>query len=272
MAFSRCPKPRSTPRKNAPGLIDPAHSLLVTDIDGTLVLEGIHQPGLEELKALLAARGGRYLFAVATGRNVDQIRQVLGDYGIPSPDIVISDVGTAVRYGITAEPDPSWAEHLNRGWDRRQVHSLLRKVPGIRLQGREGQGPFKLSFYLEPRFDRQVFDAAIAPHRRRISVVFSQNTYLDVLPARASKGQAVQYLCRKWAIPAERTLVCGDSGNDLDMLTGYGQGVVVANHAPDLEVLHGDPGVFIAPHEAAAGILDGMRHFRFAESNEPPLQ
>jgi len=264
MASSRFPERRNSARGSVPGLTDPAPFLLATDIDGTLVSGGVHQPGLEELKASLAGRRDKYVFAVATGRNVDQTRQVLDEYGIPYPDVVISDVGTTIRYGLSAEPDPGWIAHLSRGWDPRPIEALLCDVVGLRMQEAQRQGRFKISFYIEPGFDRQVFDAAIAQYRGRITVVFSHDTYLDVLPGRASKGQAVRYLCRKWGIPPERTLVCGDSGNDLDMLSGYGQGVVVANYSPELESLRGRPGVFFAPHEAAAGILDGIRHFRFA--------
>jgi sucrose-phosphate synthase len=243
--------------------MDPARLLLATDIDGTLVLEGNHQPGLKELKDSLAGRRGKYLFAVASGRNVDQVCEVLDQYRIPHPDIVISDVGTVIRYGLCAEPDSGWSAHLSRGWDRRAIEAVLRDAPGLRLQEPERQGRFKISFYAEPGFDRRVFDAAIAPYRRRVSVLFSQNTYLDVLPRRASKGQAVCYVCRQLRIAPERTLVCGDSGNDIDMLIRYGRAVVVANYSPELESLRGRAHAFLAPGRAAEGILDGMRHFHF---------
>src|SRR5580658_350241 len=156
--------------EQAPGSIGRTHSLLATDIDGTLVLEGSRQPGLEELKAVLAARSGSFLFAVATGRDIHQIRQIIDDYGIPYPDVVVSDVGTQIRYGLTAERDTSWTAHLNSRWSPRHVMALLCNVRGLRLQEPERQGHFKISFYVQPGFDRQALDAAIAECRGEINV------------------------------------------------------------------------------------------------------
>jgi len=44
--------------------------------------------------------------------------------------------------------------------------------------------------------------------------------FRDILSYRASKGKAIRYLSHKWEIPLKNFLVCGNSGNDEEMLRG----------------------------------------------------
>lgn len=39
-----------------------------------------------------------------------------------------------------------------------------------------------------------------------------------MLPGRAGKGSATEYLRKKLGVPNEKTIVAGDSGNDISML------------------------------------------------------
>jgi sucrose-phosphate synthase len=66
-----------------------------------------------------------------------------------------------------------------------------------------------------------------------------------------------------WGIPPERCLVAGDSGNDLEMLTGSTLGVVVGNHDPELEVLRGRRQIYFATARHSWGILEGIEHYDF---------
>ena len=177
---------------------------------------------------------------------------------------MISDVGTRISYGLSGEPDTEWESHLSQGWDTQAIRSFAMGRPGIRLQPPENQSEFKISFYIEPeRFNRRAFEEAIARSKLRVNIIVTQNSHLDLLSRRASKAHAIDYLRRKLAIPARRTFVCGDSGNDLDMLTLGCPAVVVSNYSSELEELRGRPNVFFATQEAAAGILEGLRRYRF---------
>jgi len=93
-----------------------------------------------------------------------------------------------------------------------------------------------------------------------------------VLPVRASKGQAIRYLAYKWGLPLRAFLGAGDSGNDLEMLVGDTQAVVVSNHSAELENLRGMEQVYFAGTPCASGILEGMTHYGFAWQPAPTLQ
>lgn len=57
---------------------------------------------------------------------------------------------------------------------------------------------------------------------------------LNVSLPGVSKGQAIQTLAQRWGIRAAEVAAFGDSGNDLAMLQWAGQGIAVANAAPDI--------------------------------------
>ena len=87
--------------------------------------------------------------------------------------------------------------------------------------------------------------------------------FLDLLPVRASKGAAIEYLARKWGLALDHVLVAGDSGNDRDMLEGPALGVVVGNHAEELKSLAAQDTLYFASATHAGGILEGLRHYGF---------
>ena len=96
-------------------------------------------------------------------------------------------------------------------------------------------------------------------------LIYSHETFLDVLPTRASKGLAVRYLAYKWGLSLQNFLIAGDSGNDEEMLVGDTLGVVVGNHSPELEPLRGLEQMYFASNTYARGILEGLEHYNFAQ-------
>jgi hydroxymethylpyrimidine pyrophosphatase-like HAD family hydrolase len=61
-------------------------------------------------------------------------------------------------------------------------------------------------------------------------------------------------------LPPERTLVAGDTLNDLSLFQTGLQGVVVANREPLLaEAAQGLPHLHWSDYEGAAGVLDALR-------------
>lgn len=243
--------------------------MIISDIDGTLISEKGDYTGLEELKALLRDRGDEFAFGIASGRSLDKIQAVLQKFDVPTPDVIISSVGTYIHYGYE-EPsrDKGWSKHIDHLWDADRVRESLATVEGLELQERANQNPFKISYYVDEEAppDIEVVRAALGKRARNVNVVLTQGAYLDILAKRASKGRAVRYLGTKWSIPLDQVVVCGDAGNDLDMLTGATRGIVVGNHAPELEALRGMKRVYFAQAVSAAGILEGLDHFQFHRS------
>ncbi|MDH5526472.1 MAG: HAD-IIB family hydrolase [Nitrospirota bacterium] len=252
--------------------------LLVCDIDNTLVGD---RKALERLLAVIRREHQRLGFVVATGRSLELTLEILEEQSIPRPDMLITSVGTEIHEGPFLDPADGWSQHIDHRWNRDGVIAALATVPGLKLQGKEGQRPYKVSYFVDGvtasrpddadpvqnggwRIEKEV-EKRLRAAKVRFTTVFSHGQFLDVLPLRASKGKAVRYLADKWDIPYNRVLVAGDSGNDEEMLRGSTLGVVVGNYSPELEAMRGFPRVYFARSGYAAGILEGISHYGFLD-------
>lgn len=237
-----------------------AQGVLVCDLDDTLLGD---RESLARLLEWIQAQRGTLAFGVATGRKLDSALYVLKEWGVPAPDVIISGIGTEIRYSFNDTLDLGWYHHIRQGWRREDLAAALREAPGLTLQSRRKQGPLKLSYNVKPARlpGLDVLQGIIHRAGLQANLVYSQARHLDVLPQRASKGQAVRYLAFKWGIALDRFITAGDSGNDRDMLLGDMLGIVVGNHSPELGVLRGRARVYFANQTCAAGILEGIRHY-----------
>jgi sucrose-phosphate synthase len=128
----------------------------------------------------------------------------------------------------------------------------------LEYQEEETQRRFKVSYYMDPAKDRlATIHNRLLHHRCRYNLIYSHDRYLDILPYRASKGKAIRYLSYKWEIPLMNFLVCGDSGNDEEMLRGEPRAVVVANYSHELAELKGSRNVYFANSAVPAESLKG---------------
>jgi hypothetical protein len=60
---------------------------------------------------------------------------------------------------------------------------------------------------------------------------------LDLLPKGVSKGWALERLAARLGVDRKETMAIGDNWNDKEMLEWAGQGIVMANAAPELRAL-----------------------------------
>jgi sucrose-phosphate synthase len=101
------------------------------------------------------------------------------------------------------------------------------------------------------------------------NVLLSFGQFLDVIPSRASKGQALRYAALRLDIPLEHILVAGGSGADEDMMRGNTLAVVVANrHHEELSALVDLERVYFSEQAGAAGLLDAIKHYAFLGGSE----
>lgn len=239
-----------------------ASRLLVTDIDNTLIGD---PDALRRLLPILEDCRRQMAIGVATGRELESTLEVLEEWGIPLPDLLVTAVGSEIYYGPGLQKDESWSRHIRARWRRDAVEEALRGVPGLRLQPRQNQREFKISYTLDPLRMPALSDIRRRVHLRHLMANFivSHANYLDVLPMRASKGRAIKYLAYRWGLPLNRIMVAGDSGNDEEMLKGDTLGVVVGNYSPELERLRGSHQVYFAQGRYANGILEALKHYAF---------
>jgi sucrose-phosphate synthase len=239
-------------------------NLLVSDIDGTLIEPKLKNPGLEELKIHLVNRNDKMAFALASGRNLDLVKQVILEEKFPQPDFIICSVGTEIYYtnGKDFVLDKGWAKFLSGRWRREDIVNRLKSIPWMQLQEEEAQNPFKISYYYdEQKYNREELIQALGPGWYKINIIPSHGKYLDFIPKRASKGNAIKFLCRKWSIALANVVAAGDSGNDVDMFRGPVKGIIVGNRSAELAQYKTTKSIFVAKKAASAGILEGLKHY-----------
>lgn len=243
--------------------------VLVTDIDGTLIggdeLPDGDDGGLRELIDRLDNVGERIGFGIATGRNRKDALNVLEEYGIPMPDILVCSVGTEIYYGQSLVMDKRWQQHIDYWWDPDGIRKALNGVKGITLQEAENQMPYKLCFYYDPEVgpDKNGIVRILRQNGIRARVILSHGMFLDIVPIRGTDGMAIRSLAIRLNLDPDSLLVAGDSGNDEDMLTGNTLGVVVGNYSNELEHLRGRPRIYFAEATHARGVLEGIDHYNF---------
>jgi len=239
--------------------------MIVTDIDGTLILPEKQNPGLEELINSLKQRKKGTVFAVASGRHSDLVQDAIKKYKFPQPDIIISSVGSEIFYRCPdLLEDKAWANFLRKHWKRAAIVQQLENVSWLRPQEEEAQKEFKISYYYEEKdYSEDELRQSLSKNWHQINAIKSHGTFLDILPKKASKGHALIFLCHKWAIPIDQVVAAGDSGNDLDMFRGSVKGIIVGNYSAELKNLKPKNNIYIATQEAAAGILEGLEHYGF---------
>ncbi len=241
--------------------------LLVTDIDNTLIDDD--NASLEELLHILNRNRERIGFGVATGRTIESTRTILDRYGVSTPDFIISSVGSEIYYGSEELPEQGWFTHIAAQWQRDNIKRLLENFEFLEYQEENTQRKYKISYYMKPGKDHIAkIHATLLHHKCRYNLIYSHDEFLDILPFRASKGKAIRYLSYKWEIPLKNFLVCGDSGNDEEMLRGEPSAVVVGNYSHELTVLKGSRNVYFAQSPCAGGIIEGLRHYRFIEASK----
>ncbi len=208
-------------------------------------------------------------FGVATGRTIDSVMELFNKNDLFIPDIIISSVGTEMHYTGGEFLDKGWRTHIAKKWNQDKIKKTIDQLDFLSPQGKETQREFKISYFMKPKKDRlaQIHDLLIK-NKYHYNMIYSHSRFLDILPLRASKGKAIKYISYKWGIPLNNILVCGDSGNDEEMLRGNTLGVVVGNHTEEVEGLRGKKNIYFSNKNFAAGIIDGLKKYKLIERSK----
>ncbi len=239
---------------------------IFTDLDQNLIgdpaaLKGLVQVIQDNRKCVS--------FGIATGRRIDSALAVMKKHGIPRPDVLISSLGTRIHYGQYLTEDAFWADHIDHDWTPRRIHNLLADIPGLSRQPKSEQTLYKASYYYDESMAPSLEEIVSMARQREVTanVILSFGQFLDFIPARASKGQALRYVAQRLEIPLEHTLVAGGSGADEDMMRGNTLAVVVENrHNEELSKLDDVDRIYFAGQPHASGIMEALEHYDFFDS------
>jgi len=212
-------------------------------------------------------------FGIATGRRIDAALALMKKHKIPTPDILISSLGTRIHYGRGLTEDDYWIEHVDHNWTPQRVRRVMASLPGIKTQPKSEQSQFKASYYYDPE-KAPALEEIITLMRQRdltVNVTLSFGQFLDITPSSASKGQALRYVAQRLDIPLEHILVAGGSGGDEDMMRGNTLAVVVGNrHHEELSQLVDQERIYFSGQPHALGILEAIEHYDFFNTCEAP--
>ena len=235
--------------------------LMITDIDNTLVGD---DESMRELFWLLQERRDHLAWGVATGRSLELTLEAMTEYNFPMPDILICSVGTEIYYGPDLRYDKGWQQYISHQWKPEDIKESLSSFDFLVFQEAEGQRSHKISYYLEEKEGRlESVKERLKEDALRCQIIYSHGQFLDILPVRASKGKAIDYLRYKFDFSPLHVMVAGDSGNDEDMISGRARGLVVGNHSEELESLRGKPNIYFSHGRYAAGIIEGLKYYGF---------
>lgn len=244
--------------------------LFISDLDNTLVGD---DRALEKLNQILDQHRLEYgtKIVYATGRSLFLYQKLTQEKSLLQPDALIAAVGTEVYFHPeTGELDREWASLLSQNWQRNQVLEITAKFSEIRPQPDSEQGQFKVSFNLNPETAEPIINqlkTAFQQENLDVKLIYSGSKDLDILPQVADKGLAVQFLQNKLGMDDAKTVVCGDSGNDIALFkTGTPRGILVGNAKPELRKWYEQNQTnyrYLAKNNYAEGIIEGLSYLQF---------
>jgi sucrose-6F-phosphate phosphohydrolase len=268
------------------------HNILIcSDLDRTLIPNGFQKESAHARPVFrqLAENANIYL-AYVSGRDRKLMLDAIAEYYLPEPDYAIGDVGTTLYRIMNGnwQLSDAWSDEIGKDWKGLNLEELaefFEDMDDMRLQEPEKQSPYKLSFYADQHVDQQrlikhiriVLEEKGVPANIIWSVdEISTKGLLDVVPARANKLHAIQFLMQQEQFFGERTVFAGDSGNDLDVLTSGLQAILVKNATENVRKeaidslsakhitkrLYLPKGNFCGMNgNYSAGVLEGLVHF-----------
>jgi len=265
--------------------------LLCSDMDRTILPNGDQEESSEARSVfrLLVERPEIHL-AYVSGRDKNLIQKAITEYDLPLPDYAVGDVGTTI-YELTRSnwtPWETWFKEIAKDWNGLESEDLtgfLKGFDDLKLQEPEKQNRFKLSYYADKNANgQQLVDqiqAYLSKKKLNSRVIWSvdeqrNSGLVDILPQRASKLHAVRYLIDQKGYRKSKVVFCGDSGNDLNVLTSDIRAVLVKNASEEVrreamksvvkngkpETLYVAQGNFMGMNgNYSAGVLEGLAHF-----------
>ncbi len=235
--------------------------LLFTDMDGTLLRnDSTVSPAMHAaLKRMTDA--GHYLI-LSSGRPLPSILEVCQKEKLNYPNMMILSNNGALVYdcgkkcpvlsyriaqkdiryivgqaeaiglhihGYTAEEIVCHGMNAELEFYTRRIHMPLKCVKDIAESLPDGC--YKLqAIHLTDKSVLEKFRDSLTDYcGSRIQMIFSNEQYLEILPALAGKGNALRFIADFLHVPLSHTFAAGDAENDISMLKASGTGIAMAN-------------------------------------------
>ena len=239
--------------------------LLLLDLDNNL--EQFDLKSLTNLRKKLTefSLHSKFRLGILTGRSIKAAKYQYSKLNLPSPSVWICRAGTEIYYDDEEKSDILWQDLISVDWDRESVVKALNDLKNYFIfQELEQQGPFKVSYLLKEPCEGLL--PLVRKRLRQSKCSASPNLrchwYLDIVPLRASRSEAIRFLTLRWGLSLDQVLVVASEQGDGELIKGLTTAVVPVEHDPSLESLRSQQRVFFSS-VAREGVIDGLKHFRF---------
>lgn len=244
---------------------------IFSDLDGTFIPEDDKSlVALNDFKYYLKSDQNLQIIYV-TGRSLKETKSVIDYANLPSPDYLICDVGTTIYkksmlgYSFSKDYHSKQLSIIGEK-SREKLISKLLEIPGIELQEKEKQRPFKISFYFNyKRLNEYDFDSAIKRYNwdKTISVDKNGTGLLDYLPKGISKHSAIEFIIKNHNLEKKECVFAGDSGNDLQVFNSDINSIVVNNCTKSVkDAVSSRKNIYISKEKYTSGVLEGCKFFK----------
>jgi sucrose-6F-phosphate phosphohydrolase len=263
----------------------PREVLLVTDLDGTL-LENSDE-GRGALSRFTEFWISKHLFngsklVFSTGRSLEEFLILFGSgYDILEPDLLVTAVGSDV-YTLDAISEtfvihPEYYSYFDRThWDSDLVaRVVIENFPWLVVPGKQYTFPFKvwmtarvedvqenlkqLKLFLKNKEGIKYFGIELKV--RTIVSGCGGWRYIDFTPLEGGKSMGLKFAKNLFRFDSKRTVVAGDSGNDITMFKGDENGVITNNAQDDfLDWYHNKPrkNKYISTFKYADAVIEAV--------------
>ena len=237
--------------------------LVASDIDDAILGD---TKAAEEFRATWESLDSacRPLLVYNSGRSVADVQWLVVERRIPSPELIIGGIGTEVHDPLDARIAEDFRASLTPGWNAEIVKRIAGENAAARLQPAEFLNPHKLSWHWHRATAAELFRLEYRLRDAGLEVIieYGNNVFLDVIPRRAGKGNALTWLCQRVGVSLENVIVAGAGPNNRSMFALPGvRGIIPSNASRELFIKTTAFRPLITRSAAAAGVLEGLRHF-----------
>ena len=121
----------------------------------------------------------------------------------------------------------------------------------------DGGGPNKLLAGADPSIISRIQKEMKAMNISGVDMARSSDIYLEIFPAGATKGEALEAICKKLGIYPEETMAFGDQELDIPMLKKAGTSIAMGNAIPEVKELAD----FVTKSNNEEGIAFALEHY-----------
>lgn len=242
-------------------------NVLFADMDGTLLRDD-NTLSDEMKQALLRLTDAGHRLVLTSGRPLPAILQVCEDAGLTTPNMLIISNNGALIYnhetgkplqeyrlsgedvayivarareagihihGYTASQIVACEPNDELRFYTRRIHMPIKYVKDIAAALSGGSYKLQVIHLTDHNALLRFRDSLTDYCGDRIRMVFSNDRYLEILPAEAEKGKALRFIESYLPVPHSHTFATGDAPNDISMLKAAQTGIAMQNASSEVK-------------------------------------